>query len=262
LEKVKLASDDAVLTLTLNDPDTLNAMDGRMAEEFREALQFAADPERGCRCLVLTGAGRAFCSGGNLGMMGGAGREDTDRHEVRLATHHHRFMKMLRDLPFPVITAVNGPAVGLGFAYALAGDLIVAAQSAYFLAAFRNLGVTPDGGLSWTLPRLVGWARARELLFLGNRLPADRALDWGLINRVYDDGTFRDETLQLAREIAAGPTAALARIRRLAWDSWEQDFATQLDQEERLQLEAFATADAREGVMALLEKRGANFTGR
>jgi len=262
VDPIKIENDDAVLTLTFNNPDTLNAMDGEMAEAFRQALQIAADPARGCRCLVLTGAGRAFCSGGNLGMMGGEGQEDAGRHEIRLSTHHHLFMKMLRALPFPVITAVNGPAVGLGFAYALAGDLIVVAQSAYFLAAFRNLGVTPDGGLSWMLPRLVGWARARELLLLGNRLPADRALDWGLVNRVYDDANFAAETRQLARELAAGPTAALARIRRLAWDSWERDFGTQLDEEERLQLEAFATADAREGVMAMLEKRKADFTGR
>jgi len=261
VEKVTLETHDAVLALTFNNPATLNALDAKMAEELREALLYAADPQQRFRCLLLTGAGRAFCSGGSLGMMGGTG-ENTDHHEVRLATHHHLFMKMLRDLPYPVITAVNGPAVGLGFAYALAGDLIVAAKSAYFLAAFRNLGVTPDGGLSWTLPRLVGWARARELLLLGNRLSADHALDWGLINRVYDDETFREEALQLAREIAAGPTAALGRIRRLAWDSWEQGFDEQLDDEELLQLEAFATADAREGVMAMLEKRKPDFSGR
>jgi 2-(1,2-epoxy-1,2-dihydrophenyl)acetyl-CoA isomerase len=260
--KVTSASDGNVLVLTLDDPDTLNAMDAPMAEEFREALQSAADPARGVRCVVITGAGRAFCSGGNLGMMGGGGKDSAGAHGVSLSTHHHAYMKMLRDLPCPVITAVNGPAVGLGFAYALAGDLIVAARSAYFLAAFRNLGVTPDGGLSWTLPRLVGWARARELLLLGNRLPAAQALDWGLINRVYDDETFREDTVQLAREMAAGPTAALSRIRQLAWNSWEQGFDAQLDEEERLQLEAFATQDAREGVMAMLEKRKANFTGR
>jgi len=261
VDKVTLDSDDALLTLTFNNPATLNALDAQMAGELHEALQIAADPARGYRCLLLTGAGRAFCSGGSLGMMGGD-RDSADRHEVRLATHHHHFMKMLRELPYPVITAVNGPAVGLGFAYALAGDLIVAAKSAYFLAAFRNLGVTPDGGLSWALPRLVGWARARELLLLGERLPAGRALDWGLINRVYDDATFREDALQFARELAVGPTAALGRIRRLAWDSWERDFEAQLDDEERLQLEAFATGDAREGVMAKLEKRKADFTGR
>lgn len=259
MDKILLASDNGLLRLTFNDPGKLNAMDAQMAVEFREALQFAADPEQGFRCLVITGSGRAFCSGGSLGMMGG---DESQGHEVTLATHHHLFMKMLRNLPYPVITAVNGPAVGLGFAYALAGDLIVAAESAYFLAAFRNLGVTPDGGLSWTLPRLVGWARARELLLLGNRLPAGQALDWGLVNRVFDDEDFEEHTLQLAQELAAGPTAALARIRRLAWDSWEQGFDAQLDAEETLQLEAFATEDAREGVMAMLEKRDAAFKGR
>lgn len=261
MSKVDVEVADAVITITLNDPDTLNALGPAMAGELREAVRFAADPAQGLRCMVLTGAGRAFCSGGSLGMMTAeeGGREQTER--ISLGTHHHYVMKLLRDLPYPVITAVNGPAAGLGFAYALAGDLVVAAQSAFFLAAFRNVGVSSDGGLSWTLPKIVGWARAKELLLLGHRLGADQALEWGLVNRVFDDAAFPEQAMKLARELAGGPTVALGKLRRLAWESWEFGYAQQLDEEERLQLACFATADAREGAHATLEKRRPDFKG-
>lgn len=257
MDPVLVDHSDDILTLTLNEPDTLNAMSATLAQAFLEAVEFAADPAQSFRCLVITGAGRGFCSGGNVGMMSG----DGNGGRIRLATHHHRVMQLLRDLPYPIITAVNGPAAGLGFSYALAGDLIVAARSAFFLAAFRNIGVTPDGGLSWTLPRIVGWARAKELLLLGERLPAEQALEWGLVNRVFEDAVFAAEVRRLACEVAAGPTAALATMRRLAWQAWQQDFDAQLAREEALQLEAFATRDAREGALAMLEKRKPRFTG-
>lgn len=257
MDPVLVDHSDDILTLTLNEPDTLNAMSATLAQAFLEAVEFAADPAQSFRCLVITGAGRGFCSGGNVGMMSG----DGNGGRIRLATHHHRVMQLLRDLPYPIITAVNGPAAGLGFSYALAGDLIVAARSAFFLAAFRNIGVTPDGGLSWTLPRIVGWARAKELLLLGERLPAEQALEWGLVNRVFEDAVFAAEARRLACEVAAGPTAALATMRRLAWQAWQQDFDAQLAREEALQLEAFATRDAREGALAMLEKRKPRFTG-
>jgi len=262
MSKVQIEVADAIIKITLHDPDTLNALGAEMATELREAVRFAADPARGLRCMVLTGAGRAFCSGGSVGMMTreSTPREATDR--VSLGTHHHYVMKMLRDLPYPVLTAVNGAAAGLGFSYALAGDLVVAAQSAFFLAAFRNIGVSPDGGLSWTLPRIVGWARAKELLLLGNRLSAGQAMEWGLVNRVFEDATFMDQAMRLARELAAGPTAALGTMRRLAWESWDLSYAQQLDEEERLQLETFGTRDAREGARAMLEKRKPDFIGQ
>jgi len=261
MDTVQLETIDSVLKLTLNDPASLNAMSASMAREMREAVRFACDPSQNFRCLVITGAGRAFCSGGNLGMMDGS-RQDAETDPVSLSTHHHHVIKLLKSLPYPVITAVNGPAAGLGFSYALTGDLIVAAQSAFFLAAFRNVGVSPDGGLSWTLPKYIGWARAKELLLMGNRLSAEQALEWGLINRVFDDESFMAQTMKLAKEVAAGPTVALGAIRQLTWDGWDTSLEQHLDQEERVQLRTFASSDAREGAMSLMEKRAPVFTGK
>lgn len=250
-----------ILKITLNHPETLNAMGEQMAKEFREAIRHASESPQGIRCLVITGAGRAFCSGGSVSLMKGDGQSADARERISLGTHHHYVMKLLKTLPYPVVTAVNGPAAGLGFSYALMGDMVVAARSAFFMAAFRNVGVSPDGGMSWTLPKIIGWARAKELLLMGNRLSADQALEWGLINRVFDEATFMDDTMALAEELASGPTVALGAIRQLAWEGWDNDFAEHLDREEVVQLATFTTQDAREGAVALYEKRKATFKG-
>ncbi len=260
MQHVLTEVDGKVLRITLNHPETLNALGPQMAREIREAVRFAADPAQGFRCLLLTGAGRGFCSGGSLGLISGAERQAAEE-PISLGSHHHYTLKLLRELPYPVVTAINGPAAGLGFSYALAGDLVLAAESACFLGAFSRLGVSSDGGLSWMLPKLVGWARAKELLLLGQRLPARRALEWGLVNEVCADDALQGRALELARELAAGPTVALGTLRQLLWDSWEMDFAKHLDEEERRQLLTFATDDAREGAMALMEKRRAEFVG-
>lgn len=265
-EKVLIDVDGAVVRLTFNDPGTLNAMGAEMVGEIRDALEYVSDRENGFRCLVLTGAGMGFNSGGSVAWMDSA-RNEADAgqkrdHGIRLGTHHHYYLKRLRDLPIPIITAVNGPAAGLGFSYALIGDMVVAARSAFFLSAFRRIGVSPDGGLSWMLPRIIGWARAKELMIMGNRLPAETALEWGLVNRVFDDETFMEETMKLAHELASGPTVALGITRRLFWEGWTRSYEEQLDQEERLQPLTFATADAIEGGRAMLEKRAAKFEGR
>ncbi|MFV8819997.1 enoyl-CoA hydratase-related protein [Haliea sp. E17] len=261
MQHVLAEADGEVLRITLNHPETLNAMGPQMAREIREAVRFAADPARGFRCLLLTGAGRGFCSGGSLGLISGS-EPGQAAEPIALGTHHHYTLKLLRQLPFPVVTAINGPAAGLGFSYALAGDIVLAADSAYFLAAFSRLGVSSDGGLSWLLPKLVGWARAKELLLLGRRLPARQALDWGLLNEVCADSDLPQRAMELARELAAGPTVALGTLRQLLWDSWELDHARHLDEEERRQLATFATADAREGALSMMEKRAARFEGR
>ncbi len=264
-EKLLLDVEDGVVRLTFNDPRTLNAMGEQMVNEIRDAVQRISDPANGFRCLVITGAGRGFNSGGSVAWMDSsrseADPEKKTSHGITLGTHHHYVLKRLKDLPIPIITAVNGPAAGLGFSYALAGDMVVAARSAFFLSAFRRIGVSPDGGLSWLLPRIVGWARAKELMVLGNRLPAETALEWGLVNRVFDDETFMEETMGLAHEIANGPTVALGITRRLFWESWTRSYEEQLDQEERLQPLTFATQDAIEGGRAMLEKREAKFKG-
>ena len=171
------------------------------------------------------------------------------------------FIRRLRDLPYPIVTAVNGPAAGAGMSLALLGDLILCARSAYFLQAFRRIGLVPDCGSTWLLPRLVGRARAIELSLLGERLPAETALAWGLVNRVFDDEALMGEAMRLARELAAGPTVALGMIRRLYWESQQNSFEQQLDLECRSQRLAGASDDFREGVKAFLEKRPANFAG-
>lgn len=262
MQTVKTEIIDHILKITLNDPNTLNAMGEQMAEEMLQAMQIATAEQHGLRCLLLTGEGRAFCSGGNLGMMRGDESSTAKSSGVSLGSHHHHVMKCLKNLPYPIVTAVNGPAAGLGFSYALAGDIIVAARSAFFLTAFSNIGVSPDGGLSWTLPRSIGSARAKELLLMGNRLPAQTALEWGLINRVFEDDQFERASLELARELAQGPTFALGVIRRLSWEAWDSQFEQQLDREEAIQLQTFATEDAREGATSLLDKRPPVFKGR
>jgi 2-(1,2-epoxy-1,2-dihydrophenyl)acetyl-CoA isomerase len=161
-----------------------------------------------------------------------------------------------------VVTAVNGPAAGAGMSFALMGDMILCAKSSYFLQAFRRIGLVPDCGSTWLLPRLIGRARSIELSLMGEKLPAEKALEWGLVNRVYDDGVLMEEAMKLAHELANGPTVALAMIHRLYWDSPENSFEEQLNLEFQLQRIAGRTEDFKEGVTAFLEKRPASFKGQ
>jgi 2-(1,2-epoxy-1,2-dihydrophenyl)acetyl-CoA isomerase len=179
-----------------------------------------------------------------------------------LETVYHPFLRRLRDCRMPVITAVNGPAAGVGMSLALMGDLVIAARSAYFLQAFARIGLVPDGGSTWLLPRLVGLARAKELSLLAERLPAETALQWGLINRVVDDAALMSEALKLAERLANGPTLALATARKLYWESPVNTYEEQLDLERRSQEQAGRTEDFVEGVAAFLQKREAKFKGR
>jgi 2-(1,2-epoxy-1,2-dihydrophenyl)acetyl-CoA isomerase len=246
-----------VAIIRLNDEKTLNAASPEMAGELRDALdKFCISS----RALILTGSGRGFCSGANLGGLD-VSAPDYDAGAV-LETHYSPLMLQLRALPVPFITAVNGPAAGLGCALALSGDLVVAAAGSYFLQAFRRIGLVPDGGSAFLLTRAAGLARAMEMMLLGERIPAAKALEWGLINRVVPAEALDDTALALADELAAGPTKALSAIRKMCWDALETDFATQLDSERVLQRDAGRTADHREGVAAFLEKRPTHFTGR
>jgi len=258
-ERASLEHDGSVAILRLNHPDVLNAISTEMIKGINDALDaFAAGNERP-RCLVLTGAGRAFSAGANL--QGRGNNEVKSGAGHRLETLIHPLLRRLRDLPCPLVTAVNGPAAGVGMSIALMGDLILCARSAYFLQAFRRIGLVPDGGSTWLLPRLIGRARASELSLLGERLQADTALAWGLVNRVFDDEAFMAETLRIARELADGPTLALSLMRRLYWDSPHNSYEQQLDLECRSQRLAGQSEDAREGVKAFLEKRPAKFVG-
>lgn len=258
--RVKLDVEDGVGLLTLNHPEVMNAISIDMLEGLIEAFDFIEDKANGVRCVVMTGEGKGFCAGANLQgrntstpKSGGAG--------AVLESHYHPLLRRMRRLHCPMLTAINGAAAGAGMSLALMGDLKLAGRSAYFMQAFRRIGLVPDAGSTWMLPRLVGTARAMELSLLGERLPAEKALEWGLINRVFDDAELIAEAKKMAGELARGPTKALGLIRGLYWDSFENTFEQQLDLEFRTQRVAGATADFKEGVTAFLEKRPAQFRG-
>ena len=246
-----------VAIIRLNDQKSLNAVSPRMVEELLDAFR---EMSRSKRAIVLTGVGRAFCSGANLGSLTNDHSGSYDAG-VLLESHFNPLMMMIRDLPVPFVTAVNGPAVGVGSTIALAGDLIIAAQDAYFLQAFRRVGVIPDAGTAYLLTRAVGRVRAMEMMMLAEKLPAQRALEWGLVNRVVAKEEIEDATIRLARDLAAGPTRTLAEIRKSCWHALEADFAEQLARDRIVQRAMGHTADHREGIAAFFDKRPAIFTG-
>lgn len=256
--KLKVERRGKVALVTLNDPTTLNAAGTDLVLELVDAFGKIAAGEIAARAVVLTGEGRGFCSGANL--QSGAAPGSTPDAGLRLETMFNPFLRSLRDFPIPIVTAVNGPAAGIGSSLALMGDMIVAAESAYFLQAFRRIGLVPDGGATWMLPRSLGKARAMELMLLGERLPAAKALDWGLINRVVADADLLTEAFKLADDLANGPMS-LALIRKLVWQGLTSTHDEALDAERWAQKTAGASADAKEGVAAFQQKRPASFTG-
>jgi 2-(1,2-epoxy-1,2-dihydrophenyl)acetyl-CoA isomerase len=258
-ERAKLEIDGQVGILKLNQPEVMNAVSPEMVGGLMKALDEVDRRHGEVRCLILTGEGRGFCAGANLQPAAGAG--DRVDAGTLLETVFHPFLRRLRELPIPLITAVNGAAAGVGMSFALMGDLVLCARSAYFLQAFRRIGLVPDGGSTWLLPRLIGKARAIELSLLGERLPADKALEWGLVNRVFADDELLGKALEMGRELAAGPTIALGLIRRLYWESPDNTYEEQLNLERQMQRKAGSTADFKEGVRAFLQKRPANFKG-
>jgi 2-(1,2-epoxy-1,2-dihydrophenyl)acetyl-CoA isomerase len=258
---VTLEFDGGVAVLTLDHQEVMNAVSTEMLGGLVEALDEVDDRRGEVRCLLMTGAGRAFCTGANLQ---GRNNQKPGRSNAgaALETAFHPFLRRLRNLHCPIVTAVNGPAAGAGMSFALMGDMILCARSSYFLQAFRRIGLVPDCGSTWLMPRLIGKARAIELSLMGERLPAEKALEWGLVNRVHDDAVLMEEAMKLARELANGPTVALALTRQLYWDSPENSFEDQLNLEFEFQRKAGRTDDFKEGVGAFLEKRPAKFNGR
>jgi 2-(1,2-epoxy-1,2-dihydrophenyl)acetyl-CoA isomerase len=249
-----------VARLTLNRPDRLNSFNTAMHAEVREALGSLKGSD--ARVLVLTGAGRGFCAGQDLNdravAPGGAAADLGESVEK----NYKPLVLALRSLPIPVIAAVNGVAAGAGANIALACDLVIAARSASFVQGFSKLGLVPDSGGTWTLPRLVGNARAMGLALLGDKLSADQAVQWGLIWRSVDDAELSAVVDALATQLAAAPTRGLARTKQALYEGWDRTLEDQLDIERDYQRELGYTADYAEGVAAFTQKRPPQFTGR
>jgi 2-(1,2-epoxy-1,2-dihydrophenyl)acetyl-CoA isomerase len=261
--------DDNVAVIRLNNPASLNPMGADMLQGFHAALKKVEDPESGIRCLLITGEGRAFCSGANLTGGGGGGGGPPQAFSMHaglgaahsLEAQYNPMIARLRDLRCPVVAAVNGPCAGVGMSFAMVADLVIANESAFFLQAFRNIGLVPDGGATFMLPRLVGWGRAMELAMMGERCPAAKALEWGLVNEVHPDDAMLDVALEKAASLAAGPTATLTMIRQMYWASTTNSLEEQLALEVKNQNVASGSADALEGRLAFVEKRQAEFKG-
>jgi 2-(1,2-epoxy-1,2-dihydrophenyl)acetyl-CoA isomerase len=257
---VRLEVDAGGARIVLNRPDTLNAWNADFAGALRDALAAAAENDT-VRAIMITGAGRGFSSGADLGeQRSGIDGAPPDLSE-RLRDLYNPIILSVREVPKPVIAAVNGPAAGIGCSLALACDLIVAAESAFFLLAFVNIGLVPDGGVTAVLPARAGAARAAEMAMLGERVPAAQALEWGLINRVVGDDELEREAGELLARLAAGPTRAYANIKRLLNRTLYPGLREQLDAEAEAQREQGATQDFVEGVIAFAEKRPPQFSG-
>jgi 2-(1,2-epoxy-1,2-dihydrophenyl)acetyl-CoA isomerase len=261
METVRLDRRGGELRITLNRPEVMNAWDKQFGVDLRAAVEQAAEDDE-VRAVVITGAGRGFSSGADLKAGFDATPEGHPDVGTALRDRYHPIIKAVRLMPKPVLAAVNGPAVGIGCSLALACDLIVARESAYFLLAFVNIGLVPDGGSSLLLPERIGLARATEMAMLGERVGAKEALEWGLINRVAADDEFEGVVDELASRLTAGPTSAYAGMKRQFNEWLFGRMEAQLELEAAIQQQAAASGDFREGVQAFLEKRAAAFEGR
>ena len=263
-ETVNVHRDGAAATIELNRPETLNAWNAQLGHDLLAAVTAVAEDDA-VRAVVLTGAGRAFSAGADLRDL--SGREERTPEGVPnvrrvLTERYHPIITTIRTMPKPVLAAVNGPAVGIGLSLALAADLVIAAESAYLLLAFVNIGLVPDGGSSLFVPTRIGFARATEMAMLGERIPAAQALDWGLVNRVVPDDALAGEVAALRDRLAAGPTRSYAGSKRQLNHWLYARMEDQLELEAGIQQEMVGSPDFAEGVAAFIEKRPPTFEGR
>jgi 2-(1,2-epoxy-1,2-dihydrophenyl)acetyl-CoA isomerase len=269
-ETVDLTTDGPAARILLNRPEALNAWNEQFGRDLLDAVT-TVSADDSIRAVLITGAGRGFSSGADLKEERNARVDDSANREMpdsgvpdlssRLKEVYHPIITGLREMPKPAVAAVNGPAVGIGCSLALACDLIVAAESAYFLLAFVNIGLVPDGGSTVFIPARVGFARAAEMAMLGERVPARQALDWGLINRIVPDDELEPGADALLQLLAHGPTTSYAGSKRLLNRRMYADLAGQLDAEAEAQSEQGQSQDFIEGVLAFIEKRPPDFTG-
>ena len=256
-ETIDFKADGTVARITLNRPDRLNSFTVQMHEDLRDALGSLRD----ARVVVLTGAGRGFCAGQDLNDRGVAPGEAVDLGETVQACWNP-LIRTLTSLPQPVIAQVNGVAAGAGANIALACDIVVAAKSAKFIQSFSAIGLIPDSGGTWALPRLVGQARALGLALTGEPLPAEKAAEWGLIWKAVDDEALDSEVDAIATKLASLPPLGLAAIKEMIRTSWQYSLEEELDRQAGAMRRLGFTQDYREGVAAFLEKRKPTFTGR
>jgi 2-(1,2-epoxy-1,2-dihydrophenyl)acetyl-CoA isomerase len=257
-EMIRTARHGDVLTITLDRPERLNAAPPQMFDEIYDAIAHLD----GARALLIHGEGRAFCSGADLSARGERSVSGSEGAYQALTTSYNPTMIALSRLGVPIVSAVTGPAAGIGCSLALAADFCIAGESAYFLQAFVNIGLVPDGGASWMLARLVGKARATEMMLLGERVHGPKAAEWGLIYKSVADADVLTEAQALAARLAAGPTLALGLMRQGLAEALDGDYATALQREAENQRKAGNSADAVEGGAAFLAKRKAGFQGR
>ena len=256
-EPITLTLDQGIATLAINRPDRLNALTPEMGFLMVDALDAAV--AGGARALILTGTGRAFCAGADIG--GDSGVTALEDFGEPLEKSYNGLVLKLADYPLPIVSAVNGPAVGAGCSLALLGDIVIAARSAYLMLSFAKVGIVPDCGATWLAVRSAGLHRGLELMMLGDKLPAEQAVEWGMVNRVVDDEALMAQATALARRFADGPTRAYAMIRRAARFAAQSSLAEVLDLERANQRAAGLTGDAREAMAAFMEKRPPLFRG-